>query len=287
MKKGLVLLFVLSLLTSCDSSSSESFKISTSFAPLYDFTKSIVKDKMEVINIVEDNEPHGFSFNDPKKAAFTEKADLVVSYGHTIDTWINSLNPSKTFNCTSNIEFKKENGVEDPHAYLSIANACIMIENIYQEIIKIDSSNLEYYSTNKEEYISKLVELDNQYKEKLSSNLSSNILLTSHEAFYYLASSYNLTQVGIADIANNQVTATQINKIVNYIKQNNIKTIFVEKLDDSKNVNLIQEELKSSSYTVNIDTLNAFEGFKVSEFENDNYYAALKTNLEKIYEALK
>ncbi len=286
MKKQLTLLVLLSLLTSCDSSSSN-FKVSTSFAPLYDFTKNIVKEKMDVINIVGDNEPHGFSFNDPKKAAFTEKADLVVSYGHNIDPWINSLNPSKTFNCTSNIEFKTVDNVEDPHAYLSISNACIMIENIYQEIIKIDSSNLEYYSKNKEEYITKLQNLDNEYKEKFNSNLSSNILLTSHEAFNYLASSYNLTQVGIADIANNSVTANQINKIVNYIKENNIKTIFVEKLDDSKNVNLIQEELKTSNYTISIDTLNAYEGFNISNFEEDNYYNAIKTNLEKIYEALK
>lgn len=286
MRKKATLLILLSLLTSCNSSSS-TYKISTSFAPLYDFTKNIVQDKMDVINIVGNNEVHGYSFNDPKKAAFTETASLVVSYGHNIDTWINSINPSKTFNCTSNVTFTKSNNVEDPHAYLSIPNACIMIENIYNEIIKIDKDNTEFYLTNKNNYINKLNELHNEYVSKFSSNLSNKIILTSHEAFSYLASSYNLTQVGIADIANNQVTAAQINRIVSLIKENNIKTIFVEKLDDSKNVELIKSELASDSYNINIKELNAFEGFDINNFSEDNYFNCMKSNLERIYEALK
>lgn len=286
MRKKATLLILLSLLTSCNSSSS-TYKISTSFAPLYDFTKNIVQDKMDVINIVGNNEVHGYSFNDPKKAAFTETASLVVSYGHNIDTWINSINPSKTFNCTSNVTFTKSNNVEDPHAYLSIPNACIMIENIYNEIIKIDKDNTEFYITNKNNYINKLNELHNEYVSKFSSNLSNKIILTSHEAFSYLASSYNLTQVGIAGIANNQVTAAQINRIVSLIKENNIKTIFVEKLDDSKNVELIKSELASDSYNINIKELNAFEGFDINNFSEDNYFNCMKSNLERIYEALK
>lgn len=287
MKLKATLLILLSLLTSCSSSISSSYNVSTSFAPLYDFTKNIVQDKMNVINIVGNNEPHGFSFNDPKKAAFTETADLVVSYGHTIDTWIDSINPSKTFNCTSNIEFIKSNNVEDPHAYLSIPNSCIMIQNICNKIVEIDQENKEFYITNTNNYISKLNNLHNEYVTKFSSNLSSKIVLTSHEAFNYFASSYNLTQIGIADIANNSVTATQINKIVNIIKENNIKTIFVEKLDDSKNVNLIKSELESSSYSINIEELNAYEGFDINNFNEDNYYNCMKSNLEKVYEALK
>lgn len=286
MRKKATLLILLSLLTSCNSSSS-TYKISTSFAPLYDFTKNIVQDKMDVINIVGNNEVHGYSFNDPKKAAFTETASLVVSYGHNLDTWINSINPSKTFNCTSNVTFTKSNNVEDPHAYLSIPNACIMIENIYNEIIKIDKDNTEFYLTNKNNYINKLNDLHNEYVSKFNSNLSNRIILTSHEAFSYLASSYNLTQVGIADIANNQVTAIQINRIVSLIKENNIKTIFVEKLDDSKNVELIKSELASDSYNINIKELNAFEGFDINNFSEDNYFNCMKSNLERIYEALK
>ena len=92
-----------SLLFSCNM---EPFNgISTTFGPMYDFTKRIVKDKLDVITIVGENEPHGFEPNDPQIAAKTERAKLLVAYGQGIDDYAkNMTSKDKYFCATTNVE---------------------------------------------------------------------------------------------------------------------------------------------------------------------------------------
>lgn len=268
--------------------------ISTTFAPMYDFTKRIVKDNLNVINIVGENEPHGYEPNSPQIAAKTESAKLLVSYGQGIDSFAeNMISKDKLFNASTNVSLinsSSNSNVIDPHAWLSIKESKKMLQSIANKLIEIDSSNKNYYVSNLNEALNEFDELDKEYESVLSeSNIKTNIFITSHEAFSYIARDYNLIQYGISDIADNEPTANQVINVVNYIYENNIHYICLEELDEPGFVTSIIEELhnKYQSYEIDMVELNAYEGVDVSNWEDeDNYIDVMKDNLKSLAKAL-
>ena len=282
-------------LVSCEKADDGEFKIAASFAPMYDFTKRIVGDKAEVINIVGDNEPHGFEPNDPKTAAFVEDADLLVAYGHNIDSWAVNMNSSKYFDATTDVTFYSaldqdgnETNTVDPHAWLSLLDAKIMINNIATKVISIDPDNKETYENNLEETLTSFTDLYNEYVHAFESDaLYSKIIVTSHEAFRYFAMDFGLVQKGIADIANNEPSSAQITKIIDYIKDNDVHYIFLEELDEPGFVDTIVEELRKDDYDINYEVLNAYEGVKEEDWDSGNdYLSVMESNLLTIKETL-
>lgn len=271
--------------SSSNSNSSNERVITTTFAPLYDFTKRIVGDKYEVICLVGEDEPHDFSLTRPKDVEKAKKSELIISYGNKFDDFVSGLNDEVNFVATEGIEFRyNDNKVLDPHAWLSLLNAKVMVNNIYEKIISIDNENKDFYTNNKDNYLSQLDSLYEEYSIKLKDKANS-YLVTSHEAFYYLCKDFSLNQLGIGDIGNNEITPQRINEVVNFVLDNDIHKIYVESLSNSGNVDTIISEIKNknSSYSISKAELNAYEGVNVSNWEkDDNYLTVMTNNLKEI-----
>lgn len=284
--KKLYCFFMMSslFLTSCNTVGNENI-IVTTFAPLYDFTKRIVGDKYEVLCLVGQDEPHDFSLSKPKDVEKAKKSKLIVSFGHNFDDFVLNLNDDVNFIATEGIEFRyNDNNVIDPHVWLSILNAKIIVNNICNKVITLDQNNENYYKENFNTFTKQLDSLYEEYSLKLK-NKKGNYLVTSHEAFYYLCKDFSLNQFGIADIANNEITPKRINEVSNFIMDNDIHKIYVESVSSSANVDTIISEInnKDSSYSIKKDELNAFEGVDVSKWDDDdNYLSVMENNLEAI-----
>ncbi len=288
MKKiTLLLSSMLLALAGCSNNSSGKLKIATTFAPLYDFTMRIVKNKVDVICIAGNDDIHGFSNVSVENAAFTEEASLLVAYGHSLDTWSINLNKDKYFEATKDIKFMKDGNKEDPHAWVSLINAQVMLKNIYDKVVEIDSANKDFYTDNYNEAKKEFSTLNESYKIKLAS-VKSKKIVSSHDAFSYLAKDYNLDVKGIADSLDNEPTSSDVQDMIKYIKENDIHTIFVEELSAGDYVDTVINELKKDNYTVTAQTLSAYEGVDVNKWEDgDNYLKVMNDNLNTIYEVLK
>jgi len=286
MKKKISFLISLLLLplSACGTEKEKNI-ISTTFAPIYDFTKRIVGDKSEVICLVGNNELHDFSLNKPQDVAKVKDSKLVVSLGLGVDTFIEGVNDEKLFTCTDKIELRKVGNNFDPHVWLSINNAIKMMENIAEKIIEIDSENKEYYAANLNTAKSEFTTLYEEFV-KGTSYLNGSSIVTSHEAFYYLGQELGFSQYGIADIANNEITSQRIIEVKNYIVENNIHTIYLESLTSSKNIDTIINEVQKddANYSIDKKELSAFEGVDVSKWDQDNYLTVMKNNLEALKE---
>ena len=262
--------------------SSNTLKLATTFAPVYDFVSRIVKDKAEIINIVGDNEPHEFSPSDPKTSSFCERADVLFAYGEGLDSWSMRMNENKYFEITSNVEFIQSGNATDPHAYLSLRDSKIMLKNIKNKMIEVDPKNAEFYNANYAKAIEEFEVLDDRYNSELAlDKLNSRYIVTSHEAFAYLARDYSLVQKGIADIADHEPSASKIAQIKKFIMDNNIKYIFLEELDEKGHVETIVSELKKDNYEVSYEVLSAYEGVSETSYANgETYLKAMEDNLE-------
>ena len=281
-------------MAACGEGGSGKIKIAASFAPVYDFAKRIAGDKAEVLNVVGDAEPHEFQLNESRKMAFIESADLFLMFGHGIDPWAVNLNAKAQFEVAQNVTFKtnlisRDEGVEDPHAWLSFQRDKIMLKNIADKICEIDPANAEYYKSNLSTALTSFEAVEASYSAFLKDgNLESPYIVTSHEAFGYLASEFGLTQVGIGDLADHEPSSSRLKEIVDFIQNNGVRYLFLEELDSPGFVQTVVSELAKRDYSVEYRELSCYECVSDKDYEKgEDFLSLMNKNLEVLKECLK
>lgn len=260
-------------------------KVVTSFYIIHDFTDKIGKDKIQNISLLDSNEDaHHFEFTS-KEIILLESADIFFYNGMGLETWIDDIKNSlsnknlKFINTSMNIT-----PIEgDPHVWLSIPNALSQLQVIKDTLISYDEANKQFYENNFNSYSSTLNELHNEYVNKIST-FSKKDIVVSHEAYGYLCYEYGLNQIGISDIDHSHDYDPQhLTEIIDFIKENNVTTIFYEPLGSKDVVNNIANQAK-----VNVDVLNPIEGLSKEDIKNkEDYISIMRKNLFALEGALK
>lgn len=168
-------------------------------------------------------------------------------------------------------EDSHSHGGIDPHTWLS--------PKVMSELAKILAEKLGVQANPEaENFIKNLENLDTQFASKLK-NCRSKELVTSHEAFGYLARDYGLVQVPVAGIEPDmEPAASDVAKIITLIKEKNIKTIFTESLVSAKFTDTIRAETEVQTLE-----LHALETLTPEEVAAKADYISLMTqNLERI-----
>lgn len=257
--------------------------IFTTCYPIYDFTKRIVKDHYEVINLVPaGSEPHDFEPTASKIGGLNESPALLTN-GYGLDSWSDNLPDElkkKAYQVTDGIEIMKLNNVDDPHVWLSVKNAMKEMTNILNFMIALDPENKEDYQANYEKEIEKFTALDKEYEE-VTSSLSNPYLVVSHAAFGYLCRDYHLNQIYISSLEPDSApTAKAMEKIIETINEYHITTIFYEDLVSPDIAKAIAKETG-----IKTETLNPIESLTKEELVSEDYISVMKENQDKIKEA--
>lgn len=258
--------------------------IITSCYPIYDFTSRIVGDKLEVSNIVRPGEePHHYEPSTQDVVSLTN-ASLFIINGLNLEPYTNSLSTTikkKMFVATEGIEtIDRTDGEVDPHVWLDPENAIMMMENIKNEIIKIDVRNKDYYEQNFLTNKALFESLDSEFTSTLE-NLSTRNLFVTHPAFGYLCKAYDLTQISISNgFAGEEPTATEVASAIDMLKQYEATTIFYEASTSNSLAKSIAAQAK-----IEYDALYPLEVREKTS--KDDYVSYMKKNLQAIYKALK
>lgn len=261
----------------------DKLNIMVSIYPLKEFTEKIAGDKAEVKCLVPDNmEPHDY---EPKTKDFGDlaKSDAFIYNGLGMETWVDQVNEIikdknvVILDSSENVDVRKEGEAVDPHTWLSLKNAEVQSENIKNTLIKLDEKNKEYYEDNYEKFKEELENLYNEYKPKFDS-LAKKDFITGHAAFGYLCRDYGLTQKSVENLfGEGEPTPKQLEDLVNFCKENNIKTVFSESLASPKVSETLAKEVGAN--VVPIMTLESKE-------DDKGYIEAMKYNLDEIYKCL-
>ena len=309
MKKLLSLLLIIPMLLaigcSKEKKGQENFegkiKIYTSVYPLYDFTKKIGGDKVDVTNLVPaGTEPHDWEIS-TSDIINLENADMLIYNGAGIENWTDKVistleNKDIVYVKTSqgldihkiddkdNKESKEHNhGTYDPHTWLSIKNAKQEMGNIKNALVKYDPNNANYYEDNYEKYSKKFDELDEKYSDTLG-KIKNKTIIVSHEAFGYLCEEYDINQQGIEGLApDSEPDPARMSQIIKFAKKNNVKTIFFEELVSPKVAKTIAKEINAKT-----EVLNPLEGLSEEQInKGEDYFSIMEKNLQVLYESMK
>lgn len=306
MKKiGLVMLITM-MLVGCQApqeTSSEKIKVITSFYPLYDFAQKVGGDKVEVENIIEGGEAHGYEPS-AKDIIRIQESDVFIINGAGFEGWV-----PKTLNSVKNDKLKvvdTSEGIElhdahdheghdhdheghdhdhgdfDPHIWMNPMNAYQQMKNIKDAFVAVDPENQTYYEDNFKHYGAQFEALNNDFKTQLS-DVPNKEVVVDHTAYGYMLEPYGIEQVAIAgSLLSSEPTAKQVDESIQYIKNQQIKTIYMESLSNDKLLNTISKETG-----VKILKLNTLENLSKQDLDAGNdYFKVMNENLESLVEGL-
>jgi zinc transport system substrate-binding protein len=261
----------------------DKLNIIVSIYPLKEFTEKIAGDKVQVTCLVPENmEPHDY---EPKTKDFEllTKSKVFIYNGLGMESWVDQVNETikekgvTIVDSSNGVEVRKEENAIDPHIWLSLKNAQIQSENIKNTLVKIDEKNKDYYEENYKKFKVELESLYNEYKPKFDT-LNKKNFITGHAAFGYLCRDFGLTQKSVENLfAEGEPTPRQLEDLVNFCKENNIKTVFSESLASPKVSETLAKEVKAE--VVPILTLESKE-------EDKDYIQVMRYNLDEIYSCL-
>ncbi|KWX86403.1 hypothetical protein AMQ83_19135 [Paenibacillus riograndensis] len=175
-----------------------------------------------------------------------------------------------------------DHGGLDPHVWLAPSLAIKEVRTIEAALAAASPENAAAFQTNSDAYIAKLEQLDQDFKAGLKDTKRKDFI-TQHAAFGYLAKEYGLTQVPIAGLSPEQEpSAAQMAKIVEFAKAHKVKTIFFETLVSSGVADTIAGEIGAKSAV-----LNPIEGLtEADRSSNLDYLGIMRQNLEALKTAL-
>ena len=286
-----------------DNTSDEKVKVYATIFPIYDFTKNIGKDKIELNYIVPpSSEPHDYEIS-AKTIKDIQNADLLIKNGLGVDGFADNIkSESEKLNIVvasegiekityekdgihdeNHTEEEHDHGEYDPHVWLNINNAIKECENIKNALVKVDAKNKEYYEENYNNYVKELKDLQDSYKENLK-EIKNKTILVSHDAYGYLCKEYGINQISVTGVNPNQEPSmSKIAELTDYAKDKNIKYILFDGLVNPKVSQTIANE-------ANIDTmiLYSIDGITKEDFNNsEDYVSLMEKNLETLKTVLK
>lgn len=269
---------------------SNKISVVASFYPLYDFAQEVGGSHVDVTNITPAGaEPHDYE-PAPRDLVRANQAKVFIYDGGTLEPWVN-----KFLSDYRNVPVKAsdhvtlhtatldgQSGVKDPHFWLDPVLAQTIVKNIERGLIQADPNHRSDYTKNANAYISQLQQLDHDFKAGLSS-CQQHQIISSHEAFGYLAAHYTFSVTAIAGISpDEEPSAGKLAEIANLAKRDHIKYIFFESLVSPRLADTIAQE--SGAKTLVFDPLEGLT--QDAQKQGKNYVSVQRENLANLRTAL-
>jgi len=253
----------------------------TSFYPLYEFTKALGGDKVDVSLLVPKGvEPHDWepTIRDIQRI---EQADLIIINGNGFENWVDKIDSSKITIINSGRSFgwiTSESTIPvDFHYWLNPLSAKLQIQSISDGLIEADPENVEYYEISKKAYDLKMDDLHSKIKTELDG--CKKDFIAFHDAFSYFANEYDLNQHTVIQSNNphSEPTLKKLESIIQLAKSLDIDIIFTEEGVNSRTSQVIADELNGRVLV--LSSLEVVE-------DGSSYIKKMEENLSNLKEVL-
>ncbi len=269
--------------------------VTASFYAMAEFARQVGGNRVHVINLTPVGvEPHDFEPS-PQDLVSIEKSKVFVYTGAGFEPWasriVSDLKDVTVINASEGIGLLPVTPIEgetrggsktDPHFYLDPVLDQKVVRTIAAKLAEVDPSNRAYYQKNAVAYVKKLGALDKEYRSGLLI-CNNRDFITSHAAFAYIAKRYNLVQIPIAGLSEEEPSPAKLAEIAKLAREHHVKYIFVEKLVSPRLADTIAQEIGAKTLV-----LDPIEGLTPDEQKaGKNFISLMKDNLANLRLALE
>ena len=176
----------------------------------------------------------------------------------------------------------------DEHVWLSLKNASGYVKSIEEALADIDKNNAATYEKNASAYISKLNDLDKEYKDVVDASTNKTVLFGDRFPFRYLVDDYGLKYYA-AFVGCSAETEASFNTVVflaNKVDELNLGDVLTIENSDGKIAKTIRDNTKDKKK--NVDVLNSMQSVTAKDVEaGETYLKIMQSNLEVLKKVLK
>ncbi|MFQ5996224.1 MAG: metal ABC transporter solute-binding protein, Zn/Mn family [Dehalococcoidales bacterium] len=260
----LVMLSAISVISCAqEEETSEKIGVVVTVLPQAEFVENIGGERVEVAVMVPPGANVHIYEPTPSQMTALARAEMYVKVGSGIEfelVWMDKLLAANkdmlVVDCSQGIELqemtgenkheeeqegKPKHGRLDPHVWMSPLNAQIMVRNICDGLIQVDPDSKTYYEQNRDAYLQKLADLDQDIRDGLS-GVTNRRFMVYHPAFSYFAKEYELTMLPIEE-EGKEPTAAGLAHLIEQAKAHDIKVIFAEPQFNPQSAEVIAEAI--------------------------------------------
>lgn len=214
-------------------------KVATTFTVIADMASHVAGDHAEVVSITRPGaEIHGYEPT-PQDIVRAQDADLILNNGLDLELWfqqfLRQLGEARSVTLTDGIEpipigEGGHEGMSNPHAWMSLDNAMIYVDNIADALAGADPDNAAAYGANAETYKQALRDAIQPLRDRLATLPEERRwLVTCEGAFSYLARDLGLHEAYLWPINADQTgTPHQIKAVIDTIRDHDVPAVFCE-----------------------------------------------------------
>ncbi len=136
----------------------------------------------------------------------------------------------------------------DPHVWLDPVLVKMQAKNILDAVVKIDSSNKDFYEKNYENFMKELNILHNDIKNILEETTHKEFMVF-HPSWGYFAKRYDLEQIAI-EVEGKEPKPNEMVEMIEDAKKHNIKIVFVAPQFSQNSAKTISKSLNANVVTI-------------------------------------
>ena len=135
-------------------------------------------------------------------------------------------------------------GAFDPHAWQSLANAVVYVDNITAALARTDPADATDFYQNRAAYVAEIEALDAEIREAVASlPADRRTVVTSHDAFQYFGRAYELEFVAPQGLSTeSEASAKDVVRLIEQIRERGIRAVFIENIGDPRLLKQIANE---------------------------------------------
>jgi zinc transport system substrate-binding protein len=256
-----------------DESSGEK-RVAASFYPLAFAAEELGGDSVDVVNLTPPGtEPHDLEPT-PSDVRELKSADLVLLLGDGFQPQLEDAAGDRA----GVVELldtpgmnRFENG--DPHVWLDPTRYELIARRVGNELGTEASI---------QSFVARLKALDREYRSGLA-DCARDDIVTSHDAFGYLAERYGLHQIPITGLSPEaEPSPKDLSRVVDLVRSTDATTVFSETLVSPRIAKAVASETGARTAV-----LNPIEGLEPSEAKSgEDYFSLMRSNLATLRAAL-
>jgi zinc transport system substrate-binding protein len=265
-------------LTACSQDGADaSPSVVVSFYPLQFVVENLVGDAATVTNLTAPGvEPHDLELT-PQSVGDVADADLVVylsGFQPAVDDAVDGqATASLDVADAADLSLTTAGGTLDPHFWLDPNRLATVADATATSLVDQGILDADTATANLNALTDDLDRLDKEFSNGLA-DCTSRDLVTSHEAFGYLADTYDLTQVGITGLTPEAEPDPQdLAAVTAFVKENDVRTIYYETLVSPDVAETVARETGAD-----VAVLDPLEGL-AADAAGDDYLTVMATNL--------
>lgn len=228
-----------------------------------DLARNLAGGAADVIGIMRAGEdPHVYNVR-PRDAEQIARADIILANGHHLESTLEKVIRNNATGPVVALAEKAvpnplggiadaDRGAPDPHCWMSVSNFRGYLQHALDALIAVDPENADTYHKNARQYDTELQELDTWIQNQIKSiPTDKRIIVTSHDAFQYLAQAYGLDVRAMVGISTAEAPRPQeIEKIESLIRNRNVKAVFIETSTSSTLNTLVKKSAAATGATI-------------------------------------